>query len=52
MSNDNKWIHDYYDERHEHYIKVLSVDIKDVKLVEAMADRMAMEDVNNLEMEG
>ena len=52
MSNDNKWIHDYFDERWQHYYDVLTKDIKDVELVEAMADRMAMEDINNLEMEG
>jgi len=51
-SNENKWIHDYFDERYEHYVEVLSKDIKDVGQVEAMADRMAMEDIYNLDMEG
>ena len=44
MSNDNKWIHDYYDE--------LSKQIKDIEEVETIADRLAMEDVENLDMEG
>ena len=52
MSVDNKWIHDYYDERWQHYYNVFTKDIKDIGQVEAMCDRMAMEDVENLEMEG
>ena len=52
MSNDNKWIHDYYDERWQRYYDELCKDIKDIGQVEEMADRMAMEDVDNLEMEG
>ena len=52
VSVDNKWIHDYYDERWQHYYDVLTKDIKDIGQVEAMCDRMAMEDVENLEMEG
>ena len=49
---DDKWVHDYYDERWQHYYDVLTKDIKDIGQVEAMCDRMAMEDVENLEMEG
>ena len=52
MSTDNKWINDYYDERWQHYYDVLTKDIKDIGQVEAMCDRMAMEDVYNLNMEG
>ena len=52
MSNDNKWIHDHYDERWQHYYDELGKDIKDIGQVEEMADRMAIEDVDNLEMEG
>jgi len=52
MSNDNKWIHDYYDERWQHYYDELCKDIKDIGQVEEMADRMDMEDVDDLAMEG
>ncbi len=52
MSTDNKWIHDYYDERWQHYYDVLTKDIKDIGQVETIADRLAMEDVYNLNMEG
>jgi len=51
-TDENKWIHEYYDERWEHYFETLRKDIKDIGQVEAMADRMAMEDVYNLDMEG
>ena len=45
-------IHDYYDERWQHYYDELSKQIKDIGEVETIADRLAMEDVENLDMEG
>ena len=52
MSNDNQWIHEYYEERWQHYYDELCKDIKDIGQVEDIADRLAMEDVYNLNMEG
>ena len=52
MSTDNKWIYDYYDERWQHYYAVLCKDIQDIGQVVTIAHRLAMEDVNNLDMEG
>ena len=48
----NNFLHDFYDDKWKHYYKELRKDIKDNNQAEEIADRLAMEDVYNLNMEG